>query len=128
MRGIVIKSPWIEMILDGRKVWEIRSRATAVRERIALIRSRSGQIFGSADLVACHGPFTREKLVLERDKHCVPPERMAEVDYAAFYAWELRDVHRLKTPVRYQHPSGAVIWVTLTDHNITGGLRALFTP
>lgn len=57
MRGALIKSPWMEMILEGKKVWEIRSKHTALRELIALIHSKSGQIFGTADLVACHRPF-----------------------------------------------------------------------
>jgi len=125
MRALVIKSPWIELILDGKKTWEVRSRATAVRERIALIRSKSGQIFGTAELVACHGPFSREQMMVERDKHQVPPERMSEVDYEHFYAWELKNVRRFERPVAYKHPAGAVIWVTLNDGNVAGGVGAI---
>lgn len=29
------------------------------------------------------------------------------------YAWVLRDARRLEKPVRYDHPQGAVIWVSL---------------
>ncbi len=38
MRGLVIRDPWIGHILAGRKTGEIRSTASKVRERIALIR------------------------------------------------------------------------------------------
>ncbi len=38
-RGLLIKSPWVEDILQGRKTWEIRGLITHIRGKIALIRS-----------------------------------------------------------------------------------------
>ena len=35
------------------------------------------------------------------------------------YAWVLTAVRRFHTPVRYRHPSGAVIWVKLTSRVTT---------
>ena len=29
------------------------------------------------------------------------------------YAWVFKDAQRLATPIKYNHPKGAVIWVTL---------------
>lgn len=48
MDALVIAEPWIGLILDGSKTWEMRSRATRKRGRIALIRKGSGQVVGVA--------------------------------------------------------------------------------
>jgi hypothetical protein len=63
MIGIVIKPPWIELILAGEKTWEIRGSRTAQRGRVALIKSGSGMIFGTVDLTECLGPLTREQML-----------------------------------------------------------------
>lgn len=125
MRALLIKTPWIELILKGQKTWEIRSRKSSVRGRIALIKSQSGKIFGTVEMVACHGPFTKAEIMQHVEKHCVSAELMHVVDYKEFYAWEFRDAHVFKEPLPYQHPSGAVIWVTLTDDNVPAGLKSL---
>lgn len=117
MRGLLIRSPWVEMILDGRKTWEIRGRNTTIRGQIALIRAGSGRIVGTCELAAVVGPLSRDELVASRDRHGVPPEQLDEVirRYKCVYAWVMESAGRLPTPVRYSHPSGAVIWVTLPD-------------
>ena len=33
--------------------------------------------------------------------------------YKRTFAWVLKNARRLKTPVRYRHPSGCIIWVNL---------------
>lgn len=55
MRALIIREPWIELILSGRKTWEIRGTATSVRGRIGLIRARSGLIVGTPEFVGCEG-------------------------------------------------------------------------
>lgn len=47
MLGLIIKSPWIDLILQGRKTWEIRGSHTHTRGLVALIKSRSGSIVGT---------------------------------------------------------------------------------
>jgi hypothetical protein len=51
MRGLVIDEPWISLIISGEKTWEMRSRNTLVRGRIALIRKGSKTVIGTVDLV-----------------------------------------------------------------------------
>jgi ASCH domain len=41
-RALLIRHPWVDMILDGKKTWEIRGAKTSVREIIGLIPSGSG--------------------------------------------------------------------------------------
>jgi hypothetical protein len=38
MRGLIIDEPWIGYIISGTKTWEMRSRNTAIRGSIGLIR------------------------------------------------------------------------------------------
>ena len=47
LQGLVIKSPWIELILEGKKTWEIPGRPTKFRDTIAVIKGGSGKVFGT---------------------------------------------------------------------------------
>jgi hypothetical protein len=68
MRGLLIRSPWIEEILRGRKTWEIRGSNTNIRGRIGLIRSGSGLVVGTCDLVDVEGPlYARNGLSINRN-------------------------------------------------------------
>lgn len=94
LKAIVIKQPWINLILGGKKTWEIRSRTVHTRGVIGLIEGGSGKVVGLARLTGCIGPMTAEQLAEHFSKHQVPPERMLEVPYESFYAWELAGVRR----------------------------------
>lgn len=110
-RGLLIKSPWIDMIMAGEKTWELRSRPTNIRGKIALIRSGSGLIVGTAALVDCF-PVSDRQLSKNQSKHRVS---MAQVhDYGEqFFVWQLESTRPFTKPKPYRHPQGAVIWVTL---------------
>jgi len=62
MKGLVIKSPWIEKILAGEKTWELRTRAVRERGTIALIKGGSGTIVGTCSILDCLGPVPRDRL------------------------------------------------------------------
>lgn len=113
-KGLLIKSPHIENILSGLKTWEMRSKPTKVRGKIALIRSGSGKIVGDAKLIDCIGPLTMEDKRANMEKHRISPERLELPEVAKYvYAWVLADAVEYAKPVPYDHPSGAVIWVDL---------------
>jgi len=114
LKGLIIDEPWISKILRGEKVWEMRTTATSVRGRIALIRKGSGEVVGSAELVDSIGPLDAIACGAHRDKHCIPS---AEDDALLRWnhAWVLKDAKPLVQPVAYEHPNGAVIWVNLAD-------------
>lgn len=115
MKGLVIRSPWVELILDGLKTWELRGRATRVRGRIALIRKGSGTVVGHCNVVGVVGPLSRAELLSSTRRHRVESRELPGVvaRYRKAYAWVLANPRRLKRPARYRHPSGAVIWVNL---------------
>ena len=35
MRGLIIRDPFVTWILDGEKTWELRGKATQVREEVS---------------------------------------------------------------------------------------------
>src|SRR5579864_5649328 len=113
-RGLIIDRPGIELILDLRKDWEMRTTSTQIRGTIALIRKGTGQIYGCADLVNVKGPLSRTELVQAVQHHQIPVHDIeaGECDKRR-YAWILRNVRQLITPVPYVHRPGAVIWVVL---------------
>lgn len=112
MKGLVIDEPWVGKIIDGQKTWEMRSRNTAVRGRIALIKRGSKTVVGVADLVGTRAKLSRAELTANVDKHCVPESAIGD-DFKHNTAWVLERARPLGQPVPYRHPAGAVIWVIL---------------
>lgn len=113
MKGLIIKQPWIDMILSGEKVWEMRSRNTSHRGRIALIQQGAGLVIGSANLTGVVENMTAEEYYSSGHLHRVPGE------FGKWrYAWVLADPSRYDEPVPYAHPQGAVIWVNLGKKDV----------
>jgi len=106
--GTVIREPWISMILRSEKTWELRSKRTPKRGRVALIRKRSGLIVGLATITGVLGPFEKDQFADHFDKHKVPKNKIEK----ARYAWILDDVVALERPIKYIH-GGGVTWVNL---------------
>ena len=110
MKGLIIRSPWIDKILIGEKIWEIRGTATKIRGRIFLIKSGTGKIFGEVKLVDCFELDTKT-YSSSSDKHGIPAA--SSLPYKKTYAWVLEAPVRYENPIPYKHPSGAVIWVNI---------------
>jgi len=125
-RGLLIRHPWIDMILDGQKTWEIRGSRTAIRGTIGLIAAGSGTITGVCEVVDCHGPLSANMFRKNAAKAGIRPSEVLLGHYRNTYAWVLANPTRLKKPVRYEHPSGAVIWVSL-DGKIAQAIRRQLT-
>ncbi len=115
MKALISKSPHIENILSGKKTWEIRGCNTKTRGEIALIQSGTGTVVGKCNIVKVLGPITLQDLQKNSDKHCVSQADIERVlgKYKKIYAWVLNDPIKLPTPIKYQHPKGAIIWVDL---------------
>jgi len=114
LKGLIIDSPHIQNILNGKKIWEMRSTSTKVRGLIALIQKGSGSVVGTVNLSGSLGPLSEDEMLRSTDKHLIDPNRVASGATAKWrHAWVLSSAHWLPTPVRYSHPSGAVIWVNL---------------
>ena len=108
-RALVVKKQWLDLILTGRKTWEIRGSSTTKRGWIHFAESQAGgKLMGRARLVSCH-PVPRKSFDQQFDHHCVPCLDM--VPYHPPYAWVLKDAEKFENPFEYKHKKGAVIWV-----------------
>jgi hypothetical protein len=112
LSAIPIRSPYVDQILDGTKTWEIRSKATKKIGPVALIRSKSGTVVGTATLSKV---IELTPAIARANAKRMGMSQQDAVSCAGEYAWVLEDVVKLKNPVPYVHPSGAVTWVTLND-------------
>lgn len=115
--GLIIAEPWIDKILQGTKVWEMRSRGTSKRGWIGLIRKGSKQVVGVACLDGVGAALSREEMLASVSQHGIPESmiRSGAVD-SWNTPWKFSRVVRLARPVGYQHKSGAVTWVLLEEH------------
>jgi hypothetical protein len=118
MRALSIWRPWAELIMLGRKRYELRTWTTQMRGRIAIHASLSldresadmaglsadqlsqGALLGTAELVDCI-PFTRN----------MADELRAERAHFSGWrpglmAWMLRDPERLRAPVPHRGRQG----------------------
>lgn len=114
MKALIIRSPWIDLILSGNKTWEMRSRNCSYRGPIALIAGGTGKVVGTAELVDCLPKLDADQMRAHHAEHAIPEDRMDEVIADGWVQpWVLGNVQRLPQPVPYQHPNGAVTWVNL---------------
>ncbi len=110
MKVLLIKKPWIDYILEGKKIWEIRGSNTKIRGEIELIQSGSGLVVGKCNIVGCI-PLDLELYRASKDKHCI--QQVDSLPYKNTFAWVIQDAVRYDTPRSYKHPNGAIIWVNL---------------
>ena len=110
-KGLIIKEPWISMILAGEKTMEMRKTRVHIRGRIALLNK--GFIRGFATLYRCDGPLSYQELISRGNEHRIPDEKIGTIDYPYKYGWMLTDEENLLSPIKYDHPHGAQIWVNL---------------
>lgn len=130
-KALIINDPWISLVLDGKKTWEMRSRPTAIRGDIGLIRKGSGLICGVVRIVGCGDPLDRDEMLSQIDRHRIPANMIESGEVEKWNRpWILEDARRLVSPVRYTHRSGAVTWVNLDPEvsdqihrQITSGAR-----
>ena len=117
MQGLIIRAPWIDMILAGTKTWEMRTSPCPWTGCIGLIRKGTGLVVGVADVVASLSPLDAAGLAATRDRHGVAAEHEARVlESRWLHPWVLENVRPLPQPVPAGQKPGQVIWVTLSSH------------
>ncbi len=114
IKGLIIRAPWIDLILDGHKCWEMRKKATEQRGWIALIQSGTGAVQGVAQLVDCLPRISVADYNAHFAQHRVPADEVLPGDPYTV-PWVMAHARRLAEPVpyRHRHRQGAVIWVGL---------------
>jgi hypothetical protein len=112
-KGLVIDQPWIDLILSGRKTWEMRATGASYRGWFGLIRKGSGMVWGVARIESVGVSLSPDEMVATHANHHIPEAMIRSGEVAKWTTpWKLADVTRLPHPVSYNHPYGAVTWVT----------------
>lgn len=115
LKGLVIRQPWIGMILRGEKTWEMRSQPCRHRGPLALIEKGSGTVVAVAVMTDDLAPLSEAELRSSIVKHGIPAAEIPDAIRRGWVRpWVFADVTRLSRPVPYDHTSGGS-WVNLTD-------------
>ncbi|MGD0949284.1 MAG: ASCH domain-containing protein [Candidatus Binatia bacterium] len=115
MKALLVRRPWIDLILAGEKTWELRGSRTSTRGRIALVQSGTGTVVGTCDIVDVVGPLSSSELRRNAALHRVPAAQLGNNPYTQTFAWIFSNAKALRKPVCYRHRPGAVIWVRLSS-------------
>ena len=75
--ALTIKKEWLDLILEGKKTWEIRGTSTQRRGYIHFAESGSGQLRGRAKLVDCRR-LERSTFMQFQSRHRVPDVNMVK--------------------------------------------------
>ncbi|MBZ0130440.1 MAG: ASCH domain-containing protein [Rhodobacteraceae bacterium] len=115
-KALIVDQPWIDLILSGKKTWEMRGTSTSFRGWFGLIRKSSGQVVGAARLTGVGQALSTEQMVATIERHHIPEQIIRSGTVSKWTTpWHLASARPLLRPVAYRHPSGAVTWVNLED-------------
>jgi hypothetical protein len=109
-RALIVRQPWVDLILSGQKTWEMRSRKTNVVGSVGIIEQGTGLIVGRAVITGGAYRPTQEELLSNHARHCVDDIALLE---KWCFAWTLEQAERFEKPIAYDHPRGAVTWVKI---------------
>lgn len=101
-RILILKQPWLDLILHGRKTLEIRSRRMKPGPYYLGMR---GRIYGLVYLGTCFEIQNRTDWQRLRHQHHVPGK---ETPYTRTWALPILEVRSMSQGAPYQHPRGAI--------------------
>lgn len=124
-RALIIREPWISLILSGEKTWEMRPNWTSVRGWIGLAAKGTNAVAGLAYLSDCRHPLSASNYDQFFDLHRIPADQTARaIENNWVFPWVLSDVVRLPQLIPFRSAPGAVQFVKL-DADIGGVLGDL---
>jgi hypothetical protein len=125
---LLLKKQWLDLILSGAKVWEIRGSATTKRGVIGLAHKQL--VFGECKIVDCFpvGKRSTEGILVPCSKEPGDQERfiginevkhrildLSEVCYDKPHAWVLTDIVVYEKTKRLDRKQGQCIWANGPD-------------
>jgi hypothetical protein len=107
IRCLKIDEKWVNLILTGRKSWELRRRNTNIREQIALGNKEIKRVVGYAKIVDSIEK-TLEDLKKHNDKHYANDfiDKYAN-ERKTLFAWVLEDIQIETEPKFYTYSTGS---------------------
>jgi len=113
MEGLIVKQPFAELIIDGKKTWELRSKSAPkkkINKEILLLSS--GFALGKIKIKKCF-EATKKEIIKNPKKHQSNINGLTNENY--FHVWEVNVTKKFSNPKKYSHPLGARIWVKNVD-------------
>lgn len=115
MDGLIVKQPWVDLIVKGKKILEVRGqKTTKINERIAIIGSHTNKIFGSVKIAGCE-ELDKKLYNMFRKQHLIDltyEEVLKTFGYKKLYGWFLMDEVEAAEPITCNNrKKGQVIWV-----------------
>lgn len=107
-RALIVRKPWINLILSGEKTWEMRAKKTKIRGRIGLIEAGAGLIVGEVSIVDSLDPIDINEADNFIELHRVEDTNLLK---KWRYPWVLKNAWRWSHPKPVKVPRGAMIWV-----------------
>lgn len=108
---LVVRNPWLDLILSGTKTWEVRDVQTKKRGKIHLALSGAGGRIVGQCCITDSFAINKSKLGRSFRKHRI--KNLALITYQRPHVWVLAKPHRYQTSFACSHPHGAVKWVNL---------------
>ena len=109
-RIMVLKQPWLDLALDGRKTLEVRGRQA--RLGWVWLANDSGFLLGRA-LIAAVLQLTEAEFMRRQKEHFWPDG--VRVRYATMYGLELANPARLPTPIPHWREPARAGWHRFED-------------
>ena len=115
MKGLIVRQPWADLIVDGKKRWEVRRTRTRQRGPVAIISG--GKILGIVEIVDVI-ELPVEEMAARIEKHYADPITILGYGRGKkyLYAWVLRNARRLKEPIPFELPRGTQTWVNIPEN------------
>lgn len=109
--ALVVKEPWATLIITGEKTLEIRNmRTKKIGEEIYIAKAGSKTLIGKVIIEKCSELSANQFNSLSHLHHASDYKTKKKI-----WGWYLRDAVRFDSPVPYEHPQGAQIWVKIPD-------------
>ena len=106
---LIVDGPWAQLIVQGKKTWEIRSQTTMIRERIGIALKGTHLLIGEASVIDSF-ELSDEMIRDNFEKHRV--EHVEEyVGDGPAYAWVMSNAREYTQAKEYVRPQGAIKWV-----------------
>lgn len=112
--ALIIRDPWVGLIMSGKKTWEMRSTNTKMRGLVGLIRQGSGQVVGLANLIETLPALTSDDYARFESYHQIPlKDQPAAISRRWTRPWVFAAARSIPKPISYEHGSGPVTWIKL---------------
>jgi hypothetical protein len=110
--ALIVRAPWADLLVTGKKRWELRTRQSHKRELIGIIEAGKKAIIGVVQIVDSLGPLSNDELRRSEHMHMIPAA-MLDAFQRHRTAWVMARAHQFEVPIPCVVPNGAQLFVTL---------------